>query len=401
MHLAFQIFIVTSFVLVCEGLFIPFKRSFSTDPDVSRNVTQIIASRGYPYEEHHVTTKDGFILAMQRIPRGRGEKENSAPKQVAFLQHGILADATNWVMDTPTRSLAYILADQGFDVWLGNIRGNDYSNRHVKYHTYQWQFWNWSWQEMADYDLPAMIDYVLNVTGQEQLYYVGHSQGTLIGFTGFSDNPVLGNKIKAFFALAPIYTLNNSTEIAREGAKILYPLVKKLDPDMTFDFLPGTFLRALIKLGFCGGPLGEKVCYDFMELVIGMDSKNIDKSRVPVYVAHFAEGTSFKDVVHFGQIIVDKKCMKFDYGEAGNKQHYDQATAPLCQVQSMPTPTLLFVGNNDVLGDPADVEALKPQISNLLHYEVIPGWNHLDFLYGLDASKLLYPKIVSFMKSME
>ena len=79
---------------------------------------------------------------------------------------------------------------------------------------------------MADYDLPAMIDYVLNVTGQEQLYYVGHSQGTLIGFTGFSDNPVLGNKIKAFFALAPIYTLNNSTEIAREGAKILYPLVK-------------------------------------------------------------------------------------------------------------------------------------------------------------------------------
>ena len=78
-----------------------------------------------------------------------------------------------------------------------------------------------------------------------------------------------------------------------------------------------------------------------------------------------------------------------------------QATAPLCQVQSMPTPTLLFVGNNDVLGDPADVEALKPQISNLLHYEVIPGWNHLDFLYGLDASKLLYPKIVSFMKSME
>jgi len=46
---------------------------------------------------------------------------------------------------------------------------------------------------------------------------------------------------------------------------------------MTFDFLPGTFLRALIKLGFCGGPLGEKVCYDFMELVVGMDSKNIDK----------------------------------------------------------------------------------------------------------------------------
>ena len=79
---------------------------------------------------------------------------------------------------------------------------------------------------MAAYDLPAMIDYVLYVTSQEQLYYIGHSQGTLIGFTGFSDNPALGNKIKAFFALAPIYTLNNSTEIARGAAEILYPLVK-------------------------------------------------------------------------------------------------------------------------------------------------------------------------------
>ena len=90
-----------------------------------------------------MTTKDGFILAMQRIPRGREESEITAPKQVVFLQHGILADATNWVMDSPTQSLAYILADQGFDVWLGNIRGNDYSKRHVKYHPYQWQFWNW------------------------------------------------------------------------------------------------------------------------------------------------------------------------------------------------------------------------------------------------------------------
>lgn len=42
MHLAFQIFIVTSFVLVCEGIFIPFKRSFSTDPDVTRNVVSRI-----------------------------------------------------------------------------------------------------------------------------------------------------------------------------------------------------------------------------------------------------------------------------------------------------------------------------------------------------------------------
>ena len=79
---------------------------------------------------------------------------------------------------------------------------------------------------MADFDLPAMLTYVLNVTGQEQLFYVGHSQGTLMGFTGFSDNPELGKKVKQFFALAPVYTLNHCSEIAKDAAEAIYPVIK-------------------------------------------------------------------------------------------------------------------------------------------------------------------------------
>ena len=75
-----------------------------------------------------------------------------------------------------------------------------------------------------------------------------------------------------------------------------------------------------------------------------------------------------------------------------------QTTAPLCHVQDMPTPTLMYVGEKDKLGDPVDNEALKPQIKNLVHYETIKGWNHLDFLFGKDAHTLLYPKLVSTMK---
>ncbi len=56
-------------------------------------------------------------------------------------------------------------------------------------------------------DLPAMIDYTLAVSGQKELFYVGHSQGTVMGFAGFSTNQTLAQQVKAFFALAPVTTV--------------------------------------------------------------------------------------------------------------------------------------------------------------------------------------------------
>jgi pimeloyl-ACP methyl ester carboxylesterase len=53
-------------------------------------------------------------------------------------------------------------------------------------------------------DLPATINYILKATGQTQLYYIGHSQGTEIGFAEFGRNPEVAAKVKLFVALAPV-----------------------------------------------------------------------------------------------------------------------------------------------------------------------------------------------------
>ena len=81
-----------------------------------------------------------------------------------------------------------------------------------------------SFQEMAQYDIPAMLEYALRVSGQAQLFYIGHSQGTLVGFTSFSSNPELAKKVKLFIALAPIYYLNHTAAILRDLAFTLYPI---------------------------------------------------------------------------------------------------------------------------------------------------------------------------------
>ena len=100
-------------------------------------------------EEHYVTTKDGFILNLQRIPHGKNNSTSGSSKPVVFLQHGLTMDSTNWVLNGPSGSLGYILADRGFDVWLGNIRGNQYSQKHVKLDQSEDDFWDWRYTTYA------------------------------------------------------------------------------------------------------------------------------------------------------------------------------------------------------------------------------------------------------------
>lgn len=64
------------------------------------------------------------------------------------------------------------------------------------------------WSEMADYDLPAMIDRVLNLTGQESLYYLGHSQGTLTMLSKLSKDRYLNKKVWFFLLIIFLFGTN-------------------------------------------------------------------------------------------------------------------------------------------------------------------------------------------------
>ena len=54
-----------------------------------------------------------------------------------------------------------------------------------------------------------MLNYALEVSGQEKLSYVGHSQGTAMGFGGFSSMPELAAKVKLFVPLAPVANISH------------------------------------------------------------------------------------------------------------------------------------------------------------------------------------------------
>ncbi|XP_049273012.1 lipase lipl-1 [Rhipicephalus sanguineus] len=146
---------------------------------------------------------------IQRIPHGR--IRIPAPwhrKPVAFLMTALACSSADFVVNMPDQSLAFILADHGFDVWLGNVRGNFYS-KHVRLKKRQRKFWDFSFDEMIKYDLPSQIDTILHETKQNSLLYVGWSQGSLIMFGLLAAQPRYNQKVRLFNAMGPVAFLGH------------------------------------------------------------------------------------------------------------------------------------------------------------------------------------------------
>jgi pimeloyl-ACP methyl ester carboxylesterase len=65
---------------------------------------------------------------------------------------------------------------------MNNSRGNRYSRNHIFLDPdddkQTERFWDYSFEEMAKYDQPALFKFVLGQTGVQKATYVGHSQGT-------------------------------------------------------------------------------------------------------------------------------------------------------------------------------------------------------------------------------
>lgn len=370
-------------------------KNIGLDPEVFMNATELVTSKGYPCENHFVTTGDGYILNLLRIPHGLNNSQTKAQRPVVVLQHGFLGSATNWLTNPANESLAYILADAGADVWLGNSRGSIYSMNHTRLSPRDDAFWDFSWDEMAKFDLPATINFVVSTTGVAQVYYVGHSQGTTMAFARLSEDPGLSAHIAHFMALAPIARIGNAQTPLRKIA----PLAKS---NRFFYSVFGRrdFLLTPEQIRVVQGELCQRlttVCANIFFLLGGFDKASLNMTRIPVYDAHVPAGTSTKDVLHWAQAMNSNKFQKYDFGSAEeNQKHYNQSSPPLYQPAKIKVPVAFFRGGADLLADDEDINWLLPQVKvtkdvYIKHYE------HLDFIWAFDAPSLIYDDVLKIV----
>lgn len=340
-------------------------------------------------EDHLVRTEDDYILTLHHI-RPKVGKFNG---KVVYLHHGLLMCSDVWVCNIEKRkNLPFVLHELGFDVWLGNNRGNKYSTAHLNLLPKDRQFWDFSIDEFAFFDIPNSIQFVLDRTGVDQLICIGFSQGSAQMFAAFSLSEELNRKVSQFIAISPAMTpkgLHNriADTLAKSSPRFMYLFFGHRIVLPTAVLWQRTLHPKLF--GFLVD-FGNRFLFNWKALNITPRQKIASYSKL-------YSTTSVKSIVHWFQIL---QYQRFQVFEASDDiinsiyRPYQIATFPTRT--NIKIPILLIYGGIDSL---VDISVMKENLPENTVFDIkVENHEHLDLLWGHDVDSLVIARVIKFIQ---
>ena len=350
-------------------------------------------------EEDTVTTDDRYINTIWRLTSKDPNKSNG---KSVIMQHGLLDGGFTWLV-LAEDSLPKKLCEEGYTVYLPYIRGTQFSRSHLDYDSsLNSDYWDFSFDHIGEFDIPANINFVKNRDKVEKVYYIGHSQGTLTFFLAYMNNPeFMENSIAKFVALGTVPNVNNAPHfllklIEKSNILSLIP-VKNM---MTF---PKEIGQVLVP--FCTSK-AKVLCHSILSLSFGglHDTGRIDYDRIGKNIFLYEPGgTSIQNLKHWIQIYEAKQVQKYDYGMIDNMIHYGRISPPVYDLNKMKgysIPSLMTISNADPFADPQDTLDFIDNIDNknIVNIMSLTNYNHIDYFWADSAVEEIFPKVIDFLE---
>ncbi|KAI0998603.1 putative lipase [Podosphaera aphanis] len=379
------------------------KLSPSTLVQDASDFLDLCALFGYYVEEHVVQTEDGYVLGVHRLAWKRGEQGEQVnhgkygiKKGVIYMHHGLLMNSEVWVCLTEAeRCLPFMLVERGYDVWLGNNRGNKYSKKSIFHSPNDIPFWNFSMDQFAFYDIPDTIQYILQTTSAASLSYIGFSQGTAQAFASLAIHPKLNDQVNVFIALAPAISpagLSNS----------IVDVLIKASPQVIFLLFGRRSLLSSTTMwqSILYPPIFCRFIDMALSFLFGWTVQNITDSQKLAAYPHLYSFTSTKSVVHWFQII-RKKCFQMYDDDQSHFTSLKGLSKTHTKVPKFPTrniksPIVLLFGGSDSL---VDIDVMLKELPTHTIAIEIPHYEHLDFLWARDVDKLVFPHVFDALET--
>lgn len=372
----------------------------------------ICEENGFVCENHLVFTEDGYGLTIHRLdPSKNGYELNG---KAVFLQHGLLMSSEIWcVMLDKNLNIPFRLCQQGYDVFVGNNRGNKYSSKQRTMTTKEVKFWNFSIDEFALYDIPACINYVLKLKGIDSLSYIGFSQGCSQVLASLSVHEDLNKKIEKLVLIAPATT-------PKKLSNWLIDSIVHLQPRVFYLLFGHKILMKSILLW-------QQIVYPPMfvhlidfpnQILFDWHARNIAPLQKLVSYNHLYTTTSVKCVVHWFQII---RANRFQmYQDSHSFVPFEYPISTMMNVRKV----LLIYGTSDSLVDinvilnqlpefdrviadkttvdrsPEPVEKDDMKVGGTqseLRIHGVKDHEHLDLIWGRDVDHYTIQNVLNFL----
>uniref|UniRef100_T1KPI2 Lipase n=1 Tax=Tetranychus urticae TaxID=32264 RepID=T1KPI2_TETUR len=388
---------------------------FKTTLNQGLTCGQLIVSRGFKYERHFVTTEDGYILELYRIinpyaqaARGRNLKpilvlHGGFTSCSSFMINGPGGHIKEWINGNPphdtSKSLAFALANREFDVWLGNDRGTRYSN-HTRLDPYKdHEFWNFTFIEMGKYDVPAMVDYIIEETGFEKIVYIGYSQSTIAMLTLLAKQPQFACKLDLNINVSPEAFIGDQKGIS----SIIQPslLLTEIGSEYSGPVIP--FIQEFVAILsiLCTNDAVKPICFEINNYVFGPDREMISPDQIKELVSQ-VDQMSLKSVLHYMQSSKYDQIREFDYGPKKNLEVYGSEEPHKFPFEIVPIHNLVIIsGLNDYLAPQVSVQKLRdilPDRPFIDHVVTWPLWSHVDILLADEAFEYMHSVIIDIVR---
>jgi lysosomal acid lipase/cholesteryl ester hydrolase len=291
----------------------------------------------------------------------------------------------------------------GYDIWIGNIRGNRYSlgHTHLNSDDVKGSYWHFTYDEMAKHDLPAMLNYVKEITKAPKIKFVCHSQGcTILVALGALDPQYVQSIVNTTVAFAPAVYLQHHNSLAIMLTRWTHFVNIYLSTGLKI-FLSGDVWYIMLKyIGYLFPRMFMAVLY----LVVGPVHKmSMALDRVPVIAAHLPGGTSAYNMVHFIQASQTSVFQMFDFGKEGNLKHYRTEKPPpykMSNWQNINMKWRIVYGEKDAFIPKPGIMELVKHIDRNGNVEIqgLEDASHFDVFTARYASKLIYPQVINFLE---
>jgi len=339
-----------------------------------------------PEEVKYALTKDGWRIALYHYPPNGFTKR----KVPIILCHGMALNNFFWNLSKDVNFPGH-LASRGFDVWTVDLRGNGKSKPANRFGDFQSADVEvkkasnfWTVDDYAKYDIPAILDFVTQETGVEQVSWVGHSMGGMVMYAYLETTEDV-SKVKNFVALgSPVVLPQPANEILKDMDELQRSIDGSID--IGLKALRSTALISSITTNI--NPLDT----------LYFNRKNVDWDNVQRMYAHSLENIPRGVSQQMRELI-----------STGEFKSHDKSFNYAKNLGKVEVPILLIAAKGDALGSEYSVVtayngvASKDKTYRLfgLENKYKVNYGHCDMIIGETAPEEVYPYIASWLEKRD